>query len=433
MRSLAVRWLVACVAAAALAGCAASPAKRAARAGDYRTLKAVLADDLARGRLDRRRVREVAEAVGSREILSSRPPALLDAIEDAQICAYHLSDALETRAEYDDDAAAMSMLVLLDGQAGAWRDPDRYTLIGDHCESPSALWRAVAARAAVGPDFGTDRRQFFLDPDERVRLAALRAAMQAADPADGLPLLDAARLDPNPIAQSLAIRALGKIGGSNTVLALRDRWATADEGLRLSIVDAWASPKARQAGGLREILAVAETDHGTVAIEAGLALLGGTPTREQKAAGLSALLSGVEQGLERDRAVAISVAKLDHPPIKDAVDRACAKGPVSVRIAACARLSEIQSMRPRAISSLRAIADEGSDQALFALARAGDRSAVAGLSSTISSPDTRTRIEAARVLIDIGEIGKAAQLLADPDLHVRMKTSCALLLATRRQ
>jgi hypothetical protein len=420
-------------AAAALAACAASPATRAARAGDYRTLKAVLADDLAHGRLDRTRVRDVAQAVGAHEILSARPPAVLAPIVDAQICAHHLSDPLEQRAQSRDDEGAMAMLVLMDGQAGDWRTPDGKKLLADHGTSQNALFRAVAARAAVGPDRGASRRGFFVDPDERVRLAALRAALQMADPADRPPLLEAARVDPVPLAQSLAIRALGGIGGADTVLALRDRWATADEGLRQSIVDAWGSPKSSADGGLREVVAVAETEHGTAAIEAGLVLLRGTPSEAHAAAGLRAVLVGIDEGIERDRAFAVSAAPLDRPRIKDAVDRACAAGPVSVRIAACARLSAVPASRARAISGLQALAALGSDQALFALARAGDRAAAAKLPAMASSSDKKTRIDAARALTDIGEIGRAAQLLADPDVRVRMAMTCTLLLATRNR
>jgi HEAT repeat protein len=428
---LAGRWLMAIAATAALGGCAASPAKRAATAGDYGTLRAVLADQLAKGRLGRGAVRDAARAVGSREILYSRPPALLSPIEDAQACAHHVSDALEMRARSDDDAGAMAMLVLLDGRAAAWRHPNREKLIGAYGGSHHALFRAVAARAAAGADFGAARRRFFADPDERVRLAALRAALETADPADRQLLIEAARLDPNPLAQSLAVRALGGIGGSDTVQALRDRFSTADETLRQSIVDAWKSLAAPGDGGMREVVSVAQSDHGSPAIEAGLALLAGKPNDEQKASGLRAVLAGIEDGLERDRTFAISAAPLAHPELAGAVDRACAKAPMSVRVAACGRLIEIPSARARALTSLREIAGEGSEQALFALARAGDRAAAAKVVALIGKPDKRTRLEAARVLVDIGAIGQAAQLLADPDLHVRMTMSCTLLLATR--
>lgn len=423
--------ILACVAAAALA-CAASPAKRAARAGDYAALRAALADDLGRGKLDRARARDIAEAVGSREILASRPPSSLAPIEDAQSCAHHLSDALETRAGWDDDGGAMAMLVLMDGQAGAWRSPDSKKLVGDFGGSGRPLFRAVAARAAIGSQYGTERRRFFVDPDEKVRLAALRAAMTIADPADRAPLLETTRVDPNPLARSLAIRALGGIGGADTVLALRDRWATADEGLREIIVDAWGSRASGADGGLREILSVAETEHGAPAIEAGLVLLGGRPGEREKAAGLAAVLAGIKDGLERDRKFAISMAPLDYAQLKDAIDRACSAAPPSVRTSACARLSEIPASRTQAIASLQAIAQAGSKEAVFALAQAGDRSVLPKLLPEAASAEKRTRILALRALVDLGEIGRAAQLLADPDALVRMTTACALLLSTRR-
>jgi hypothetical protein len=87
--------------------------------------------------------------------------------------------------------------------------------------------------------------------------------------------------------------------------------------------------------------------------------------------------------------------------------------------------------RTIALSSLRELSERGSEQALFALGRALDRSVGPRLSSLAGSPAAKTRIAAVRALVDLGELATAAYVLADPDPHVRMTTSCALLLATR--
>src|SRR5262249_54158437 len=108
-------------------------------------------------------------------------------------------------------------------------------------EHGSAAWRATAARAVVGEGDGPKRRTLILDGDQDVRIAALRASADVADAEDTSAVLEAARLDPHPLARTVAIRAAGAIGGERVVLALKDVWAGADEGSRHAIADAWAT------------------------------------------------------------------------------------------------------------------------------------------------------------------------------------------------
>jgi hypothetical protein len=315
----------------------------------------------------------------------------------------------------------------LDGRSN--RPGDGAALLKKHGASPSPLWRAVAARAALGAKVGEARRKFYLDPDERVRLAALRAALEWADPADAAALLEVARLDPNPVAQAIAIRAAGGLASAEVVLGLRDRFATADEGLRQSIVDAWSRPTLAKAGGEREIVAVAEKERGAVSIEAGAWLLQMGSNAEARATGKRALLRAIQEGLSRDRVLVIGRAPIADRDVFEAVQKAARDVDIPVKVAALSRLAEVGETRTKAWAELRKLADAGARDALFALARAGDPAAVDGVTRELSSPDAETRLYAMNVLVSVGRFASAADLLADAHPGVRMRTSCAVLAA----
>ncbi|HMI85884.1 MAG TPA: hypothetical protein VK550_17425 [Polyangiaceae bacterium] len=408
-------------------GCAAPMSVKAAAGGDLIGLKAAMAQERASGKLDRKRVSEVARAVAEREIRQATGAEALARIDEARACWRPLSDSLEERARRSDDAAAEATLALLDGRPNRPRDGD--ALGRKHAASPNPLWRAVAARAAVGAKLGDARRKFYLDPDERVRLAALRAALDGADPADGAPLLEAARLDPNPVAQALAARAAGGLASAEVVVALRDRYATADEGLRQSIVDAWGRPELAKAGGQREIIAVAENERGAPAIEAGALLWQMGSDADAKATGKRALRRAIQEGLSRDRVLAIGRAPIGERDILEAVNKAATDLDVPVKVSALTRLAELTERRTEAWAELRKLADRGAHDALFALARAGDPVAAEGVAKELSSSDAEARLQAMNVLIAAGRFARAADLLADAHPGVRMRASCAVLSA----
>jgi hypothetical protein len=408
-------------------GCAAPWSVKAAQSGDLVGLKAALADDRARGKLDQKRVTDVAKAVAEREILRATGDEALARIDVARACFRPLADSLEDRARRADDTGAGAMLAVLDGRP--LRSGDE-SLLRRHGASSSALWRAVAARAAVGPKLGDARRKFYVDPDERVRLAALRAALESPDRADAAQLLEVVRLDPNPVAQAIAARATGGMESPDVVLALRDRYETADEGLRQSIVDAWSRPPLAKAGGLRELVFVAENQRGAYAVEAGAQLLqmgGEPPTR---AIGQRALLRAIRDGLSRDRVLAIGRAPIAERDVVQALREAARDADVPVKVAALKRLTDVAETRIEAWSLLRKLADGGAREALFALARAGDPAAVERVSKQLTSTtDVEARLSAMNVLLAAGRFATAADLLADANAGVRMRASCAVLAA----
>ena len=190
------------------------------------------------------------------------------------------------------------------------------------------MYRAVAARAAVGEQLGPARRKYFNDPDEKVRLAALRASLEVPDHSDAHRLLEMARLDPNPLAQALAVRAFGPIANAEHVVALHDLFVTADEGLRQAIVDAWGQSGAAEAGGVSELIRVRRGRAGVAGDRAGWVLLKFPAEPRAKEVGTRALLRGMSDGLSRDRILAVMDAPLVEGEVLDTL-RKLAKSNIS--------------------------------------------------------------------------------------------------------
>ncbi len=208
---------------------------------------------------------------------------------------------------------------------------------------PRAAFRPVGARALSGADDGELRRKLFLDGDQAVRLAALRAAERAASASDTDAVLEAARVDPFPMARTLAVRAAGAIGGERVVLALKDLWSTADPTLRQAIADAWGTPASLDAGGRRELSWAADTQGGSPAIAAAYALIRAgnraapIPTGPGVADALGVLERAVKSGVTHERTFAITVAPLSVPPLQKAVIEASNDTDEEVALAAVSR------------------------------------------------------------------------------------------------
>jgi hypothetical protein len=406
-----------------IVGCRAPVSVQSADRGDWAGLRAAVSRERAAGQLDDSRVQNLARAVAEREILTATPEQAGPRIERAEACAGKLADALERRARGQGSDAAAAELALLD--AGAGRRAEGARLWTRYRQDPNPLWRAVAARAQIGPALGTARRQAYVDPDERVRLAALRAALEMADSGDVGPLLEEARLDPNPLARALAARAAGGIASPQVTVGLRDLYFTADEGLRQSIVDAWARPGAVSAGGVRELEDVAANQRGAPAIEAATRLvqLGGG----HAGTGTEALLRAMTDGLARDRVLAIDNAPLGDARVRAALSNLRSSPDALIRTAALVRLLEIPSERARSLALLRAMAERGVAPALDAAARAGDGWAIDQLARELSSANSGRRLRAAQALVGAGQARRAAELLGDADANVRMTFACSVL------
>jgi hypothetical protein len=417
-------------------GCAASPALRAAEAHDLAALAREIAAAGKLGHIDDGEARSIARAVAVHEIENAKGDDGAKALEAFSRCARTLDGALEARAKGTDDLAAAAARTRL--EEGRLSPDDARELALRPGLGP--VWRTIETRALIRAGDGPARRARLLDGDQEIRVAALRASADAGDAADTDPLLEAARLDPFPLARTLAVRAVARTAtGERAVLALRDLWTQADEDLRQSIADAWATERNIDAGGRRELWWAAEHAHGAAAIAAAGALSRWKGEGWNEAIGV--LTRAIQEGPTADRVFAIGIAPAHEPPIDEALRAAVNDKDDAVAVTAAWRqLSGIGRDIPEA-KDRKAIVDRLLDlakspttrgfQAQKALARAGERGVLPFLDKQVALADTRARETTGVAFVDLREPAKAVGFVADADVGVRAAVACALLEAPK--
>ncbi|HEY2509388.1 MAG TPA: hypothetical protein VGI39_00905 [Polyangiaceae bacterium] len=415
-----------------LGACGGSALQRAADRGDFAAVKSSVAARQRAGDLGNGEAAGLAKSVAAWEITKAPKEEQLARVRDVRACAPELDDALSDRMKTHDPAGAEAALARVEAgemSLGAARD---------HLGDADDAWRAVGARGLVREEDQAARAKAYLDPAPGVRRAALHAALVAKDGRDVEPLAEVARVDPEPIARTDAVRALGAIGGAEVVGKLRDVWTSADEPLREDIAGAWAAPPSWSAGGREELRVLVAAGHGPGAIEAaGAALRGGTRDPEIDDSARALLARTVREGSDRDRLHAIAFLPRAEGALLDALRLVAKDAGFTVRVAALARLAELDSDRRASIAALEAIAGPASPptpasaRAKLALAAAGDTRVQSWIEADLVAPESSTRLSAATALAALGRSGRAAPLLADADSAVRTRAACALILATR--
>jgi hypothetical protein len=432
--------VISCVLLLGAAGCGGGPAIKAAERGDLDAVRRTLIER--KGSIDASEARGIARAVLSHEVDTAKGDAGAKELRSLSLCAGALDDALSRRAEQTDDVAALATMLRFQAgaiDADALADAARNAKPAPGAESS---WRAVAARGLVSVEQGAERRKRIVDPDQEVRLAALRASAALGDPADVEVLLEAARVDPSPEARLLAIDAAGVIGGERVVLALRDLFPQAGEDERLYIVGAWASPRAIEAGGRGQLVRLAETGSGVATIAAAAVLV----RRGGDGAGVATdvLKRSIAQGTTRERVFAIRAALLDVPALRDAVLAARTDVDEDVALVALERGLSIfpadaeeqakRGERKAVIDRLLKMGQGTSVRALLAkgaLAGAKVREVLPLLTQDARSNVDQVRKSAGMSLTLMGELGQAAVLAVDPDQRVRTGVACAILSPSR--
>jgi hypothetical protein len=418
-------WLLALVAALNLA-CTSSAAVKAAEKGDYAALQRHLADGLKKGSLDGGEVRAVAGAVVRRELSSAQGDDSKARVRELRACAAQAQDILRDRSEKDDEAAALAALILLDERLA---HPSRWRERASH-EAPH--WRAVGARSLTEPDQGDQRRALFADLFTSVRYAAFRAAVDALDPRDLPMLLDAVRLDPEEDIRITAAQGVGALGGEQATLALKDRWASSSEPVRLAILRAWGARASYPSGGRDLLFWAAEQEQGAPSLVASLILLRGPGSDAD--VGRGGFLRAMDGGVATTRVMAISLANLGDELQLKLVEKASEDGEGPVRVAALSRLTEHKDRREQALAALGEIAAGDSNErnaARSALARARDRRVVQLLAEDTRAQEPGVRAWAAGELASMKEFPHAAQPLADAEPSVRTRVACAILAVPR--
>ncbi|HVR20322.1 MAG TPA: hypothetical protein VMS65_11515 [Polyangiaceae bacterium] len=404
-----------------LAACATTGAVESALHGDLSTLRTRLAEEKRRGDLDQGRVTEIAHAVAAREIYAGSGRAAARRIHSLRGCSKPLLGDLDERAERLDEGGAEATLVLL--ASGRLRHAG---LVERYAEADSGAWRAVAARAATTGEYFALRRKYFADSDERVRRAALEAANEAPAVLDFDGLMEAARLDPDPMARSLAVRAVGRLGGERAARGLRDLWELAEADVRMSILDAFAAKATFTTGGREALLREAEAGRGVTAVAAVGELLRVDAGYRETAVAL--LVRALDDGDSDEKRLAVLLAPLDHPSVVAALKKTGAADP-DVRVAALEQLAALPAERSRARDELRKLAKNStaSESANGALARLGDASVAPKFRADLASKNELRREAAGRALLALGDYSSAAKLLGDGSADVRVRTACTIL------
>ena len=418
-----------------LLGCGSSPALRAAEAHDLAALARELAAQSKAGGVDDGDARAIAKAVAAHEIRNAKGDAGAKTIDAFARCSRAVDGALAARSEEgaDDVAAAAGRVRLESGRLG----PDDVRELAAR-PGMSAAWRIVETRALIRPADGPERRVRLLDGDQDVRIAALHASADAGDVADTEALLEAARLDPYPLARSLAVRAIAKTAsGERAVLALRDLWNQANESTRQAIAEAWATERTIDAGGRRELFWAAEHGRGADAIAAAAALSRWKGEGWDQAIGV--LTRAIKTGPTSDRVFAIGVAPAHEQPIEEALRAAITDKDDAVVVAVAWRLlggtgrdTAEAADRKALVAKLMEYAKSSTTrgfQAQKALARAGAREILPFLDKQLTLEDTRARETTGVAFVDLRELGKAALFVADKDLGVRAAVACAIIEA----
>ena len=377
---------------------------RAAKTGDLSTLRTAIADHEKAGNLANDDAADLAKATLVHEIASTPKPAdAADRVRDARACAYEIDSALRDRMKTHDEAGAEAALARL--EAGQLDEDDAR----NYAEDADAHWRSVGARAMTREEDEVARERLLQDPSPLVRRQAVRAAMHARDAGDLLKLADIARLDPDDMIRSEAVRALatqparpGQDAG-DVADRLRDLWPTADDALREDIAMAWASKDVFANGGRDALLMMIAGSKDSPGVMEAAAAVEMTWAASDPALGRAAsaqILRAIGEGSVEERLHAIAIARFEQDKgMLDAINAASTDSDAAVRVAALSRLLNRGASRADAVRALEVLAgqDHGAEdaptrklgsRALFALAAAGDVNVQKWLEDGIGAKET---------------------------------------------
>lgn len=393
----------------------ASPAVKQARSSDWAALRTILDDS----ELSAGRVRRVAAEVLRSEVKVAEDLPDRGFIPSLRGCSGSLQRALRTRMKRHDGTGAEAAMLLVE----TGRLPGS---LNRFAKDPDGAWRALYVRANV-LDAST-RRLSFIDPDERVRAAALGAAGEARDPDDIEALLEVARLDPVPLLQSRAVFVLGHIAGRDVLQKLKDLYTSSEEPQRLALIDAYGTGLYAD-GGREQLQRILIREPGLTRVSAA-GRLARDPDPEVQSPAVTALVRSIQAGSEDERRLALRTVPLHPESARDALLEATEDDNREVTVIAWARLLSHDVTRAAAEAQLLEWAkgdDALAHEALAALSAAGVTQAGARLAQLLTHPEPTTRIVSGKGLLRLGEFSSAAALLADEDAQVRRRVACAIV------
>lgn len=434
------------VGVALLLSCGGSALTDLASRGDYAALSKELATRTKAGNLHNGEAARAAERVLVHELSHASRETALQYLHMIRPCSRELDDYLEERMEKKDDVGAMAALLRVE-HGGIGTGAAR-----SHLESKEDAWRAVGTRGLVDDDDGPRRLAAMGDGSPWVRRQAMVAAREAKDPRDRERLLECARLDPDPLLRSEAVRTLTTLpGDTKTTLALHDVWMSADEPLRGEIAVAWASKNLLQAGGKDALQTLFGQGRGIPLLSGAAAVLRAPDeegTAPLKGAAAEAVLRSLRTGGGVEQLFAVSIAPVaarEGIAVELVTDVRTLlrkygedRSNQELRVAALSRLLELPSDRKNATEQLEALARNKdahvhASRAKFLLASTGHMRIQSWIEEDLSSKDTQDKISALLALSAMGRASRGAKLLADSDPLVRVEAGCALVAAGRRK
>lgn len=402
-------------------------AVRAAEQNDERALRSELLRARAEGRLNQSVAQSVARALLEGELERSRGPDGVALVETLPPCADELRGSLEDRSRTHDDVggAALLMLVELGREQGRARA---------HEDDPVPSFRSAWARSLTGEANAERRLSLYADPDQRVRRAALDAAFGSASPDELLALNETARLDPDPLCRSKALRLIGTVRDPKSLAILLDRYASAPERERLSVLEGIREQANLNRDAQDELFAIAVSATGLVRLSAALLLLASTwepPLDEgRKEALQNSLFEFARSGSPAEQVLAFQSLTPNTQETRELLEAGASSKNEEVRGRALELLLNDARSAKKAETELLTLAAEDSTSgraARSALAERGKSQVLPFLLKDTARADAEVRLQAAHALLALGRWDHAGLQLADRDQKAQLRLACTML------
>jgi hypothetical protein len=405
--------------------CAERPWITEARTGSLANLKRYTEVASARHQFDEKAIERLAAAVAEREIATADDQDAYQRVLGLRPCVSELYSSLRRQSRKRNDTAAAANLLLLDA---GWMDSDqRLRSFGDDTDG---AWRAVTVRASQGQSMRPRVHRALLDPDSRVRHAAIMAIRANPMTGDGGALFEVVRLDPDDSLRTFAMATLGETGDQQSMLLARDLWDAMDESLRLAFLQALALPEMSKPLGFEVLSRVMQLDDAMTGLVAA-SLLYRSESRFSRSA-LGRLVHSLHSGTSSEQLLVLATLGMREADLLPDIIRLTREGVPFVRVAALGLLiksgRDLATCRQR-LQSIGTSRDVDADEANRVLAQQGNESAIGRLEKRLTGVLASERMAAARVLVNLKRWDAVASALADDHPAVRLSTACQVLSA----
>lgn len=417
------RWIAISSFVILVQACAERPWITEAHTGSLDNLKRYTEVAAERLQFDEKRIEQLALAVAERELATANDRNAYQRVLGLRPCVSELYWPLRRQSLKRSEASAAANLVLLDT---GWLDSDqRLRSFGDDTDG---AWRAVTVRASQSESLRPAVRRALLDPDLRVRYAAILTIRANPLPGDAGALFEVVRLDPDDSLRALAMTTLGDTGDRQSMLLARELWDTMDEPLRLAFLQSLALPAMRQEMGFEILSRVMQSDDAMAGVVAA-SLLYRSESRYARSA-LGRMARTLRAGTSSEQLLVLATLGMREAEEYPEVMRLAREEKPYVRVAALELLldsgRDVASYRRR-LEGIATSHDADADEANRALAQHGNSPAVERLAKRLSVQHASDRVAAARLLVKLKRWDSVSLALVDDHPDVRLATACQVL------